>query len=70
MGFAIPIDRWLKKKKMTELCNEIFYSTSWNSLGYKNNEIILIWEKYKKYNSFPPSKIWLYLIAGLWLKNY
>ncbi len=69
MGFAIPIDRWLKKKKMVDICDEVFHTTSWEELNYKNIEMISLWENYKKYSNFPPSKIWLYLIAGLWLKK-
>ena len=69
MGFAIPMDRWLRKKKMKKLCDEVFYSTSWEDLNYQTKDMISLWNSFKKYGSYPPSKVWLYLIAGLWLKN-
>lgn len=69
MGFGIPIDRWLRKEKMVGFCDDIFYSTEWEDLNYKNSYVKSVWNDYKKYKNFPPSKIWLYLMAGLWLKE-
>ncbi len=69
MGFAIPIDKWLRKNRMVDLCNDIFFNVNWETLGYKGTRIIGIWEDYKKYKNCPPNTIWTYLIAGLWIQN-
>ena len=66
MGFGIPIENWLKKDKMIKRCDDVFYNTDWHYLGYNKNRISKIWDDYKKYKSYPASKIWSYLISGLW----
>ena len=66
MGFGIPIENWLKKDRMIKRCDDVFYNTDWHYLGYNKNRISKIWDDYKKYKSYPASKIWSYLISGLW----
>ena len=69
MGFGIPLENWLKKDKMIKRCDDIFYDSNWDYVGYNNSRIAKIWDDYKKYKSYPASKIWSYLISGLWLNK-
>ena len=69
MGFGIPIENWLKKDKMIKRCDDIFYDSNWDYIGYNNSRIAKIWDDYKKYKSYPASKIWSYLISGLWVNK-
>ena len=69
MGFAIPVDSWLKQKKMRAFCDDIFYNVNWELVGYEDKKIKNIWSNYKKYKNAPGAKIWLYLIAGLWVEK-
>ena len=69
MGFGIPIENWLKNDKMIKRCDDIFYDSNWDYIGYNNSRIAKIWDDYKKYKSYPASKIWSYLISGLWVNK-
>ena len=69
MGFAIPIERWIKNKEFKTRIQEIFYDANWERFGWKKKEIIDKWDKFKKYNSLTPQCIWTYAVAGIWLNN-
>ncbi len=69
MGFAIPIDKWLRDKKFQRKISEIFYESEWSKLGYDKKKLIKKWEKYKKYKSITPQCIWMYAVAGIWLNK-
>ena len=69
MGFAIPIDRWMRDKKFQRKISEIFYESEWSKLGYDKKKLIKNWEKYKKYKSITPQCIWMYAVAGMWLNG-
>ena len=69
MGFAIPIDRWIKDKKFQTRISEIFYESEWSKLGYDKKKLIEKWEKFKKYKSITPQYIWMYTVAGMWLQS-
>ena len=40
MGFAIPIDKWLRDKKFQRKISEIFYESEWTKLGYDKKKLI------------------------------
>ena len=67
MGFAIPIDRWIKDKKFQRKISEIFYESDEKRNDKK--KLIEKWEKFKKYKSITPQYIWMYTVAGMWLQN-
>ena len=69
MGFAIPIERWIKNKEFIKRIEEIFNDSNWESLGWERKEIIDKWDKFKKYNHLTPQCIWTYAVAGIWLNN-
>ena len=69
MGFAIPIERWIKNKEFIKRIEEIFNDSNWQSLGWERKEIIDKWDKFKKYNHLTPQCIWTYAVAGIWLNN-
>ena len=69
MGFAIPIDRWMRDKNFQTRISEIFYESEWSKLGYDKKKLIKKWEKFKKYKSITPQYIWMYTVAGMWLQN-
>lgn len=69
MGFAIPIERWIRDRKFKSKISEIFYESEWNKLGYDKKKLIEKWENYKRYRSVTPQCIWMYTIAGMWLNS-
>ena len=69
MGFAIPIERWIKNKEFKKRIEEIFYDSNWENFGWEKKGIIDKWDKYKKYNSLTPQCIWTYAVAGIWLNK-
>ena len=69
MGFAIPIERWIRDRKFKSKISEIFYESEWNKLGYDKKKLIKKWENYKRYRSVTPQCIWMYTIAGMWLNS-
>jgi asparagine synthase (glutamine-hydrolysing) len=69
MGFGIPIENWLRNDKMIKCCNDVFYDSDWNSLGYDKIKMAKIWSDYKKFRNAPASKIWSYLVSGLWINR-
>ena len=70
MGFAIPLDIWLKKKKIIKLFDEIYNKTDWEKISMNSKSIKNIWSDYKKYKNYTPTTIWNYAMAGIWLKKY
>ena len=69
MGFAIPIEKWIKSKKFEKKGTEIFYESDWEKLGFASKDIKKKWELFKKYKSTTPQCIWMYIVAGMWLRN-
>ncbi len=69
MGFAIPLESWLNKKKVILLFDEVFNNTEWEKLSFDSVRIKDIWKNYKKFKKHTPTTIWNYAIAGLWLKS-
>ncbi len=69
MGFAIPIERWIKKKKFSSMIDNIFYESDWEKFGWENKTIINKWENFKKFKSYTPQCIWMYTVAGIWLNK-
>ncbi len=69
MGFAIPLDVWLKKKKIVKLFDEIFHDVEWDKLNMDSISIQKIWNDYKNYKSHTPTIVWNYAMAGIWLKK-
>ena len=69
MGFAIPIERWIRDRKFKRKISEIFYESKWDKLGYDKKKLIGKWENYKKYKSITPQCIWMYTVAGMWLNS-
>ena len=69
MGFAIPLENWLNKKKVILLFDEVFNNTEWEKLSFDSVRIKNIWKNYKKFKKHTPTTIWNYAIAGLWLKS-
>ena len=69
MGFAIPIEKWIKNKNFENIIESIFNESDWTQFGWDSKRIINKWQQYKKYQSQTPQGIWMYLIAGLWLRN-
>jgi len=69
MGFAIPIERWMENKKFKSTLDEIFHESGWNKFGWNKKKILNKWLDYKKYGSSTPQSIWMYAMAGLWLKR-
>ena len=69
MGFAIPIERWMENKKFKNTLDEIFHESGWNQFGWDKKKILNKWLEYKKYGSSTPQSIWMYAMAGLWLKG-
>ena len=69
MGFAIPLDIWLKKKKIIKLFDEIFNTVEWEKLSMSSLSIQKIWNDYKLYKNYTPTTVWNYAMAGIWLKR-
>ena len=69
MGFGIPIEEWLKQEKMIKYCDNIFFNINWSSIGYEKKKMAEIWINYKKFRNSPASKIWSYLISGMWINK-
>lgn len=69
MGFGIPIEEWLKQEKMIKYCDNIFFDINWSSIGYEKKKMAEIWINYKKFRNSPASKIWSYLISGMWINK-
>ncbi|MDC3091549.1 asparagine synthase (glutamine-hydrolyzing) [Rickettsiales bacterium] len=69
MGFGIPIEEWLKQEKMIKHCDNIFFNINWSSIGYEKKNMAEIWTNYKKFKNSPASKIWSYLISGMWINK-
>ena len=69
MAFGLQIENWLKNDKMIPCCNDVFYDSDWNSLGYDKIKMAKIWSDYKKFRNAPASKIWSYLVSGLWINR-
>lgn len=69
MGFAIPLENWLNKKKVILLFDEVFNNTEWEKLSFDSVRIKNIWKNYKKFRKHTPTTIWNYAVAGLWLKS-
>ncbi len=69
MGFAIPLDIWLKKKKIIKLFDEIFNTVEWERLSMSSLSIQKIWSDYKLYKNYTPTTVWNYAMAGIWLKR-
>ena len=69
MGFAIPIERWIENKKFKNTLDEIFHESCWNQFGWDKKKILNKWLDYKKYGSSTPQSIWMYAMAGFWLKR-
>ena len=67
MGFAIPIEKWMKDKVFEKRISQIFYESNWSEFGYSDTKLINMWENFKKYKSVTPQCIWLYTMAGMWL---
>ncbi len=69
MGFAIPIEKWIKDKVFEKRISQIFYESNWSEFGYSRAKLINMWENFKKYKSVTPQCIWLYTVAGMWLEK-
>ncbi len=69
MGFAIPLDVWLNKKKVINLFDDVFNNSDWEKLSMDSRNIKKIWKSYKSFKKHTPTIIWNYAVAGLWLKN-
>ena len=69
MGFAIPIERWMENKKFKNILDVIFHESGWNQFGWDKKKILNKWLNYKKYGSSTPQSIWMYAMAGFWLKR-
>ncbi len=69
MGFAIPLDIWLKKKKIIKLFDDIYNTTDWEQISMDSTSIKKIWSGYKNYKNHTPTTVWNYAMAGIWLKR-
>lgn len=69
MGFAIPLNRWIKSKKLKFKIEEVLNETNWDKCGVEKINVIETWKRFKKDKFCPPSVIWNYFIAGLWVKE-
>ncbi len=70
MGFAIPIETWLTNKEMQNSLDQIFFETDWGKFKYEKKMIRKYWTNYKRFRSYPPHKIWAYVVAGLWINEH
>ena len=69
MGFALPMERWLYSKKFMDFAKESIENTDWESIGFKDSKYLNNFKKKYPYN-LPMRKLWLFIIAGYWYKNY
>ena len=69
MGFAIPLNRWMKASKLNKKIDMVINETKWEICNIDRNEIITNWRKFQKYKFCPPALIWNYFIAGLWIEE-
>ncbi|MEM7070359.1 MAG: asparagine synthase (glutamine-hydrolyzing) [Pseudomonadota bacterium] len=70
MGFAIPIDRWLKGP-LREWADDIIKQTDWqNAFEINASHIHTLWESYLKSASPSPTQIWVLIALGVWHKQF
>ena len=69
MGFAIPLNRWMKTSKLNKKIDMVINETKWEMCNINRNDIITNWKKFQKYKFCPPALIWNYFIAGVWIEE-
>ena len=70
MGFAIPLDSWLKTN-LREWAHDIINSTDWESnFGIKNNQVKSIWTNFLKLGNHSATQVWILLSLGAWHKRF
>ncbi len=69
MGFAIPLNRWIFSKELKTSIDDVIYETKWENCKINKKVIINTWDRFKKYKFCPPSLIWNYYVAGMWINQ-
>ena len=69
MGFSIPLNRWIQSEKLKNKINVVINETKWESCNIDSKKMIKTWQKFEKNKFCPPSLIWNYLMAGMWIEE-
>jgi asparagine synthase (glutamine-hydrolysing) len=70
MGFAVPIEQWLRKE-IKQIAREILFSSQTISRGYFNQKYIeKIWNAHMSGQRNNSTQLWCLLIFELWHRNY
>lgn len=70
MGFAIPLDSWLRGQ-LFDWANSLIYETNWDyAFGFNNSFIIKSWDNFLKYGNPSATHIWILLSLSAWYKRF
>ena len=70
MGFAIPLDSWLRGQ-LFDWANSLIYETNWDyAFGFNNSFITKSWDNFLKYGNPSITHIWILLSLSAWYKRF